>query len=117
MLTKGTVRLWTRTVAGLVLPRVVASGLTGALQGWSPGPGTFYTTSNGEEDEGIVKSYTGSPITPLPPVNTLLNKGSDPVASADSLRGAAVPPPWGSQSTYLVTDRLSHPPEPVRPTT
>lgn len=62
MLTKGTVRAWTRTVAGLTLPRVVASGLTGAVQGWSPGPGTFYTTSNGEEDEGIVKSYTGSPF-------------------------------------------------------
>ncbi|MFJ9638437.1 hypothetical protein [Streptomyces sp. NPDC101178] len=60
VLISGKVYRWTHTAAGLTDAKVVATGLSGALQGWSPGPGTFYTTSNGEEDEGIVKSYTGS---------------------------------------------------------
>ncbi|MCX4677756.1 hypothetical protein OG413_21005 [Streptomyces sp. NBC_01433] len=61
-LKNGTVRQWRSYSAGLMAVKVVATGLTGALQGWSPGPGTFYTMSNDEESEGVVKSYTESPF-------------------------------------------------------
>ncbi|MFE9249737.1 hypothetical protein [Streptomyces sp. NPDC007088] len=45
-------------------PTTVLTGLKNAVHGWSPGPGTIYTTSTGEDYTGYITSYTGSPLAP-----------------------------------------------------
>jgi len=65
----GEIRSWAYTESGStpVLPTagtVVATGLTGAVQAWSPGPGTVYTASKttSADNPTTVKSYTGTPL-------------------------------------------------------
>lgn len=43
---------------------IVATGLSSAASAWSPAPGVMYTNSGSQDYTGIVKSYTGSPLTP-----------------------------------------------------
>ncbi|MFF0203425.1 hypothetical protein [Streptomyces sp. NPDC005017] len=62
----GEIRAWSYKESGTtpVLPAagtVVATGLDGATQAWSPGPGTVYTAS--DDGPTTVKSYTGTPLT------------------------------------------------------
>lgn len=42
---------------------VIATGLADVKSAWSPGPNTVYTYSGAEDGSGIVKGYTGSPLT------------------------------------------------------
>ncbi|MEW2117697.1 hypothetical protein AB0945_21400 [Streptomyces sp. NPDC005474] len=42
---------------------VMATGLADVKSVWSPGPNTFYTYSGAADGSGIVKGYTGSPLT------------------------------------------------------
>lgn len=45
---------------GLGTPKVIATGLTDAVQAWSPGPGTVNTSTGSRDYSGIVKGYTGT---------------------------------------------------------
>lgn len=48
------------TRVGLGTPKVIATGLTDAVQAWSPGPGTVNTSTGSRDYSGIVKGYTGT---------------------------------------------------------
>ncbi|MGW5303403.1 hypothetical protein ACWERF_05680 [Streptomyces griseoluteus] len=69
-LTHGEIRSWAYSEAAgnvtvAATSTLVATGLTGAAQAWSPGPGTVYTASApADTATGVVRSYTGSPLAP-----------------------------------------------------
>ncbi|GAA3799555.1 hypothetical protein ACFS5L_25135 [Streptomyces phyllanthi] len=44
----------------LTPPTVVATGLTDAVQAWSPGPGTVHTHTGSKDHSGTIKGYTGT---------------------------------------------------------
>ncbi|WP_159038803.1 hypothetical protein [Streptomyces sp. NRRL B-1140] len=61
----GEIRAWDYREEGTipVLPDsgvLLASGLTDAVNGWSPGPGSVYTATSARDYSGIVRSYTGT---------------------------------------------------------
>lgn len=71
-LSGGEVREWAYSIEFIgpsaMAPRltgngVIATGLPSAASAWSPAPGVIYTNSGSRDYTGIVKSYTGSPLT------------------------------------------------------
>ncbi|MFC8505115.1 hypothetical protein ACFU3J_00355 [Streptomyces sp. NPDC057411] len=42
---------------------VIATGLTSATSAWTPAPGVLYAKAGSQDYTGVVKSYTGSPLT------------------------------------------------------
>ncbi|WP_455361630.1 hypothetical protein [Streptomyces sp. SYSU K21746] len=66
-LTNGEIKTWDYTESGA--PSLtgngtsIATGLAGAEQGWSPGAGATYTYSGALNYSGVIRGYTGSPLT------------------------------------------------------
>ncbi|MFC9736246.1 hypothetical protein ACFWEO_32730 [Streptomyces roseolus] len=54
---------------------VIATGLTDAVQGWSPADGTVYTTTTARNYSGIVRGYTGTGTATLTPSNPNVMSG------------------------------------------
>ncbi len=48
------------TRVALGTPKIIATGLTGAVQAWSPGPGTINTSTGSRDYSGTIKGYTGT---------------------------------------------------------
>lgn len=48
------------TNPALKTPSTIATGLTDAVQAWSPGPGTIHTSTGYANYSGTIKGYTGS---------------------------------------------------------